>query len=259
MAAAQNPSLTAAVRAGAPGAAAGRTVGADGPSFVRAVLDRARSDLAHDGVSPQRLRQTLALVVPAAEELRSQVAELTGQLAQARTCPVTGLPTRAAWTARAHRVIAEGSAVVLLIDLDGFKSINDRCGHDAGDAILAHIGAGMTDWADADGYAVGRLGGDEFVAAMAASPDLPDRIAGLTALLTGPVHYRGRVLSVGASIGLARTADLTGEDLANPLSALLKIADAEMYAAKGRSRRGRRLARVVPRPVQRLLARRAGR
>ncbi|MDX3066890.1 MULTISPECIES: GGDEF domain-containing protein [Streptomyces] len=255
MAAAPDSTRTAAARAEAAGLADGAAVAAD----ARAAFDRARGDLAQDGVSPQRLRQTLALVVPAAEELWSQVADLTGQLAQARTCPVTGLPTRSAWTARAHRVIADGPTVVLLIDLDGFKPINDRFGHDAGDAILAHIGAGMRDWAEADGHAVGRLGGDEFVVAMADSPDLPARIARLSALLTAPVLYRGRTISVGASIGLARSGDLTGENLANPLSALLKTADAEMYAAKGRSRRGRRLARVVPRPVRHLLTRRAGR
>ncbi|MDT9700144.1 GGDEF domain-containing protein [Streptomyces sp. P17] len=255
MAAATHSTRTAAARAEASGRADGAAVVAD----ARAAFDRARGDLARDGVSPQRLRQTLALVLPVAEKLWSQNADLTGQLAQARTCPVTGLPTRAAWTAQAHHVIADGPTVVLLIDLDGFKPINDRFGHDAGDAILAHIGAGMTDWAATDGHAVGRLGGDEFVVAMADSPELSARIARLSALLTAPVRYRGRTISVGASIGLARTADLTGEDLANPLSALLKIADAEMYAAKGRSRRGRRLARVVPRPIRHLLARRAGR
>lgn len=254
MAAATHSTRTAAAHAEAAGRADGTAV-----ADVRAAFDRARGDLARDGVSPQRLRQTLALVLPVAEKLWSQNVDLTGQLAQARTCPVTGLPTRAAWTAQAHHVIADGPTVVLLIDLDGFKPINDRFGHDAGDAILAHVGAGMADWAAADGHAVGRLGGDEFVVAMADSPNLSARIARLRALLTAPVRYRGRTVSVGASIGLARTADLTGEDLANPLSALLKIADAEMYAAKGRSRRGRRLARVVPRPVRNLLARRSGR
>ncbi|MFD9044437.1 GGDEF domain-containing protein [Streptomyces bottropensis] len=254
MAAATHSTRTAAARAGAAGRADGAAV-----ADARAAFDRARGDLARDGVSPQRLRQTLALLLPVAENLWSQNAELTGQLAQARTCPVTGLPTRAAWTAQAHHVIADGPTVVLLIDLDGFKPINDRFGHDAGDAILAHIGAGMAEWAATDGHAPGRLGGDEFVVAMADSPDLSARIARLSALLTTPVRYRGRTISVGASIGLARTADLTGEDLANPLSALLKIADAEMYAAKGRSRRGRRLARVVPWPVRHLLARRSGR
>ncbi len=57
-----------------------------------ALLDRVRADLDRPDASPQQLRTALAEVVPAAQELLVQVAELQGKLAQARTCPVTACP-----------------------------------------------------------------------------------------------------------------------------------------------------------------------
>ncbi|GHH54532.1 GGDEF domain-containing protein [Streptomyces candidus] len=206
-----------------------------------ALLNRVRSDLRRSDASPQQLRCALAEVVPAAEELLAQVADLQGQLAQARTCPVTGLPTRSAWTARAQDVLAAGPAAVLLCDLDGFKPVNDRFGHAAGDAVLAAVGVRLAEWAAVEGAAAGRLGGDEFAVALHDAPGLAARVARLHTLLTAPVAYRDLNLSVGASIGTARTANLAAPDL----SAALKRADAEMYRAKGRGRRGRRLARIT--------------
>lgn len=207
-----------------------------------ALLDRARADLGRPDTSPQQLRSALAQIVPAAEDLMAQVAVLQGQLERARTCPVTGLPTRSAWTAQAQDVLEAGPAAVLLVDLDAFKPVNDRFGHAAGDAVLAAVGARLTEWAAAEGAAAGRLGGDEFAVAIPDTPGLAARVAQLHTRLTAPVAHRELTLTVGASIGAARTAGLTDRTL----SAALKEADAEMYRVKGRSRRGRRLARIVP-------------
>ncbi|MGA5643274.1 GGDEF domain-containing protein [Streptomyces cinereoruber] len=216
-----------------------------------ALLDRVRADLGRPDTSPQELRTALAEVVPAAEELLAQVADLQGQLAQARTCPVTGLPTRAAWTGRAQDVLAAGPAAVLLADLDAFKPVNDRFGHAAGDAVLAAVGARLAKWATAEGAVAGRLGGDEFAVALPDGPGLSARIARLHTLLTAPIAYRQLTLTVGASIGTARTADLPDVTV----SAALKQADAAMYQIKGRGRRGRRLAGIVPLHTPALLAR----
>jgi diguanylate cyclase (GGDEF)-like protein len=214
-----------------------------------AVLDRARVDLGRPDVSPQQLRSALAQIVPAAEDLMAQVAVLQSQLERARTCPVTGLPTRSAWTTQAQDVLEAGPAAVLLIDLDAFKPVNDRFGHAAGDAVLAAVGARLTEWADAEGAVAGRLGGDEFAVAIPdTTPGLAARVARLHTRLTAPVDHRELTLTVGASIGTARTAGLTDRTL----SAALKKADAEMYRAKGRGRRGRRPTRFLPLSARRL-------
>ncbi|WP_371801498.1 GGDEF domain-containing protein (plasmid) [Streptomyces sp. NBC_01732] len=205
------------------------------------LLDRARADLGRPDASPQQLRYALAQIVPAAEDLMAQVAVLQSQLERARTCPVTGLPTRSAWTTQAQGVLEAGPAAVLLIDLDAFKPVNDRFGHAAGDAVLAAVGARLTEWAAAEGAAAGRLGGDEFAVAIPESPGLAALIAQLHTRLTVPVAHQELTLTVGASIGSARTASLTDRTL----SAALKKADAEMYRVKGRGRRGRRPTRFV--------------
>ncbi|MFF8809903.1 GGDEF domain-containing protein [Streptomyces omiyaensis] len=209
-----------------------------------ALLDRARTDLARPDASPVDLRRHLTRVVPAVEELLAENAALHGQLARARTCPVTHLPTRAAWTERAGQVLAQGPTVVLLVDLDGFKPVNDRFGHAAGDDVLAAVGARLAAWSAAAGGTAGRLGGDEFSVAVPDTPGLD--LDALRALLTRPVRHQDLTLTVGASIGSAHGP------AAADLSALLKTADAAMYQAKGRGRRGRRLAplarlaRVLP-------------
>ncbi|MFE5866223.1 GGDEF domain-containing protein [Streptomyces virginiae] len=216
-----------------------------------ALLDRVRADLGRPDASTQQLRSALAEVVPAAEELLAQVAALQGQLAQARTCPVTGLPTRSAWIVQAQAVLEAGPAAVLLVDLDAFKPVNDRFGHAAGDAVLAAVGVRLAEWAAAEGATAGRLGGDEFALAVPDAPGLAARVTRLRTLLTAPVAHRDLSLSVGASIGTARTAGLDDPGL----SAALARADAEMYQAKGRGRRGRRLARIMPLRTSALLTR----
>ncbi|NND68315.1 MAG: GGDEF domain-containing protein [Halioglobus sp.] len=124
---------------------------------------------------------------------------------------------------------------VLFIDLDGFKPVNDRYGHEAGDTILRTIAARLTDRLR-EGDTVARVGGDEFVVILEEISDaaLAQRLA--TALIESvgqPVEFAGNQLQVGASIGVALYPD-HGED---PES-LLRGADQAMYRAKraGRNR-----------------------
>ncbi|MFF3256491.1 GGDEF domain-containing protein [Actinacidiphila glaucinigra] len=155
-----------------------------------------------------------------------------------RRDPLTGLLTRAGWTRAAERIIARNRpAVVIIGDLNGFKSVNDRHGHDAGDAVLTAIGQRIADWCGTHDVA-GRLGGDEFVAVLPDSgTDLDQRLTELARRVREPVTHQGRTLRVGISLGVARVADLDKRTL----SAALKAADTAMYRAKGRGRRGRRL------------------
>lgn len=226
------------------------------PSAIEtgALLDRARTDLARPDASPHELRSALAQVVPAVEMLLAEVSTLSGQLAQARTCPVTGLPTRAAWTARAREIVAAGPAAALLVDLDAFKPVNDRFGHDAGDAVLAAVGSRLAEWADAEGAEAGRLGGDEFAVILPDASDLPARVARLHAALTRPVRHEGLRLEVGASIGTARTVDTDPGPMRHPWCPAVRAAEERRRLDV--PRQGARPPRPPPGPASPLSTRR---
>ncbi|MFE1016600.1 GGDEF domain-containing protein [Streptomyces sp. NPDC058794] len=100
---------------------------------------------------------------------------LTRRLASARRDPLTGLHTRAGWTARAeHCIRRHPRAAVLLVDLDHFKTLNDTHGHAAGDAALIATAHRLSNWCGRHGTA-GRLGGDEFVAVIRDLDAVPRR------------------------------------------------------------------------------------
>jgi diguanylate cyclase (GGDEF)-like protein len=159
---------------------------------------------------------------------------LSHRLASARRDPLTGLHTRAGWTARAeHLIRRHPTAAVVLVDLDHFKTLNDTHGHAAGDAALIATADRLRVWCGRHGIA-GRLGGDEFVAVVRdldhADPDA------LTAALHQPLTHDGTPLPLAASVGVCRVAELPTPLLTDALAA----ADAALYAVKGRSRRGSR-------------------
>nr|WP_234436814.1 GGDEF domain-containing protein [Streptomyces sp. NBRC 110468] len=162
---------------------------------------------------------------------------LARRLACARRDPLTGLHTRTGWTDRAdHLIRRHPNAAVLLVDLDHFKNLNDTHGHAAGDAALVATADRLRTWCGHTGTA-GRLGGDEFVAVVRdlAAVDLD----ALTAALHRPLDYDGVSLPLAASVGSCPIAELPVPCLPDALAA----ADAAMYAAKGRGRRGSRTAR----------------
>ncbi|GAB5457007.1 MAG: hypothetical protein Hens3KO_00370 [Henriciella sp.] len=146
---------------------------------------------------------------------------------------LTGLANRYAFNQRIVRELKECSPInqlaLMMIDLDAFKLVNDKYGHQAGDALLRmvakRIGA-MTrksDW-------VARLGGDEFVmvSTQLANPadacQIADRV---TKALAKPYKIGGLVLNVEASVGIA-CAPGDAEDL----QALMKHSDIALYRAK---------------------------
>ncbi|MFE4259434.1 GGDEF domain-containing protein [Streptomyces sp. NPDC056883] len=160
---------------------------------------------------------------------------LLRRLSTARRDPLTGLHTRAGWTARADHLMAKHpSALVLLVDLDAFKAINDTFGHAAGDLVLTTTAHRLTAWCGRHGIAA-RLGGDEFVAIVTGA----DRTPGLPALraaLDRPVEHNGHTVAVSASVGHCHRSHLLVPALTDALSA----ADLSMYAAKGHGRRNTR-------------------
>lgn len=188
---------------------------------------------------------TLEVLLSAAAILAAGWAAHAGllyrRLTAVRHDPLSGLLTRDGWSRRARRIIRRPNAAVILLDLDGFKQINDRYGHAAGDAVIAATGERLAAWCGRAGVA-GRLGGDEFVIAIAADSRLEEALTVLRAALVQPVEYDGKVLRPGASLGVVRVADLVEPTLSQALGA----ADRAMYRDKGRGRRGRRRPLLAP-------------
>ncbi len=181
-------------------------------------------------------RDTLAALDRARDEAQARLRELERL---ARHDSLTGLPNRPAFEADFVRMQAAhrggGSSAVMVIDLDGFKPINDSYGHSAGDHVLREISARLTRLAGERGIAA-RIGGDEFALAR---PDVPDRE---TALAMGrcvvrelerTIEHGGIDLGVGASVGvaLARPGDRDAQRL-------IAEADQAMYRAKSAAAEG---------------------
>ncbi|MFD3519313.1 diguanylate cyclase CdgB [Streptomyces sp. NPDC058653] len=116
---------------------------------------------------------------------------------------------------------------VLFCDLDGFKSINDRFGHNTGDAVLIEV-ARRLNTGVRDGDTVARLGGDEFVvlADGLGATDAADLAVRLRNAIIPPIRVDGRAVRVGASFGIGwASCGMTVEEV-------LKSADQRMYIEK---------------------------
>jgi diguanylate cyclase (GGDEF)-like protein len=173
----------------------------------------------------------LAAAVPLASGWAWHGLAMRRRLSTARRDPLSGLPTRAVFEHRAARALARGPHAVLVMDLDGFKHLNDTFGHAAGDAAIRAAAASLNDaLSDRRGSIAARLGGDEF-AAVVPLPDpapLPWLLGGVHGEMTAPFRHAGRDLAVGASIGACVTAELPTPSL----SLALRRADEAMYEAK---------------------------
>ena len=147
---------------------------------------------------------------------------------------LTGLANRRSLTKQLNGAIAradrDGRAFPLLvIDLDGFKAINDRFGHSAGDKVLLEISRRLTAGVRKSEIAA-RLGGDEFVVVLnpGESGEEPVRAAKrLIAVLSQRIHLPQGEVAVGASIGVACYPD----DATDPEDLICK-ADVALYRAK---------------------------
>lgn len=193
-------------------------------------------------------------LVSLAESLEARIAERTKELSSANeelrtlvttveqmamTDPLTGLPNRryamtrlaSAWAA-AHRYPDRGLSCVL-IDADGFKAVNDACGHEAGDAVLVKLSKALRERARTSDD-VCRLGGDEF---LVICPNTP---------LDGAVQLGERLRASVAEIHITMPCGRWDGSISVGVSAvhpkitsfeeLLRTADAGVYAAKRRGR-----------------------
>ncbi len=163
---------------------------------------------------------------------------------------LTGLANRQLLAHRAHDAFAllpesrHGLAMVV-IDLDGFKSVNDRHGHHGGDALLKQVSKRLQDSLDALKYTyssarrcidatLGRTGGDEFVVLISGGPviDLCNCLSSaIHDTLRRPFTLEGETVSVGASVGIAVSGPQHQD-----WDEVLRDADLAMYAAKAKGR-----------------------
>lgn len=172
-------------------------------------------------------------------DIRERKATEQELLRLATTDGLTGLLNRRAFNTEADALIALARRYrhplsLLVLDVDRFKSINDRFGHPAGDAVLRSL-ATTLNGALRGCDVVGRLGGEEFAIVLPETPpdgaqELGERL--LAAVRTGPVPWGEQVLGLTISIGLA-WMDAGGND---DLEHLLKRADEALYRAKNSGR-----------------------
>ncbi|MDU6750469.1 MAG: sensor domain-containing diguanylate cyclase, partial [Bradyrhizobium sp.] len=118
---------------------------------------------------------------------------------------LTGLPNRAAFIAALRGL--DGPAAIIAIDLDGFKSINDAFGHQAGDELLCQVGARLRQCLGDSGLAA-RFGGDEFMLLLPVAAAQPGRDAAgalarrVVSSLADPFVLAGTRVQIGASAGI---------------------------------------------------------
>jgi diguanylate cyclase (GGDEF)-like protein len=146
----------------------------------------------------------------------------------------TGLPGMRLVTDRLQVAISSAArthqkVVLLFIDLDGFKAVNDGFGHDAGDAVLKEVAQHLRQTVRGEDTAA-CIGGDEFLVILSGLQDLGDVATVAEKLLAAigkPIAISGADVQVGASIGIA-----VFPEHGNTVAALRQMADGTMYAVK---------------------------
>lgn len=186
-----------------------------------------------------RKRDEAARATVARRELRLELARLTSQWArQAMQDPLTGLGNRRAlerWLADRQPQVERGEPLsLLLLDLDHFKQVNDRFGHDTGDAVLCRV-AELIRRHCRSGDLAARYGGEEFLLALAGAPpqdavQLAERLRAAVAAQDWAALQPGLVVTV--SIGVTHASEAADN------AGLLTLADRRLYSAKieGRDR-----------------------
>lgn len=162
--------------------------------------------------------------------LTNQLYEAQRRLAhQVHHDPLTGLPNRVLFAKRLDEAMHDGKFVLIFVDIDDFKEVNDQFGHAAGDELLCAVGERLRQCVGpADTLA--RIGGDEFAILVEGEHEAPEVVADkLRVALRDPFAVHGSSVRVRASMGLVRPS----VDEPNPTSDdLLRQADISMYAGK---------------------------
>lgn len=235
----------------APGTAAGRRQVCDAHELLRralATLSALETSVLSGAAATSLARQGFSGLARTVARVDSEVQRLESQIVQMRHFAyhdeLTGLPNRSLFLDRLHQAVAQaarrrGQAAALMLDLDGFKRVNDSFGHAVGDQLLMRVGRRLlASIRDADTTA--RYGGDEFVVLL---PDVEGKDSAAAVArkiqdrLTEPFVISGHRIVTTACVGIARypSEGVTPE-------ALIERADLAMYAAKDLARRDPTLA-----------------
>ena len=221
------PILSSAADPSSAVSSAGRAQPADAVSFL---------GVPEDELTP-RVRDAISALMEEASELRLQLAEMRTRLnemsALAHTDSLLGILNRRAFIAELNRTLARvdrhhEAAALAYFDLNNMKAINDRYGHSAGDAALAHVARVIADnTRQSDVF--GRLGGDEFgvILPYTSIDGAQEKVTRLVSLIASqPISVGDEMITVTVTAGIAaieRGATAEGA---------LAVADAAMYAEK---------------------------
>jgi diguanylate cyclase (GGDEF)-like protein/PAS domain S-box-containing protein len=214
------------------------------PVYLHVIQDVTEQKKADEALSALRtsLEDTVARrtheLETANRELQTEIAERRRAEEKIRQLAyfdvLTGLPNRTSFSdllgGHIESAHAEGRMIgIALLDLDGFKAVNDTNGHDSGDALLQLVSKRLAEATRSDDVAA-RMGGDEFLFIFTRI-DSPEDVAGITQRLLDvfdrPFTVGGRRFEVAASIGTAVYPHDGLDEVA-----LMKCADIAMYSAK---------------------------
>ena len=203
---------------------------AAGEALRRKVLE---IGLALDEAGGTLIEEVLVAAANAEQQIAEQRARIRYLEDLSITDELTGILNRRGFCRELDRALARAarhgeSGVLLLCDLNGFKTVNDSLGHQAGDAVLQAVARELERCTRRSDY-VGRLGGDEFAVLMTGSHPRQARIrAGKLAdqINTLDVAWRGQTIAVSAAFGLEAY-----DGCSNP-EQLLATADRALYRDK---------------------------
>jgi diguanylate cyclase (GGDEF)-like protein/PAS domain S-box-containing protein len=163
---------------------------------------------------------------------KKQAEEMVWQLAHSDS--LTGLPNRVSFYDRLGQAVAyakrhDKRLALLFLDLDGFKQVNDQCGHDIGDAVLQEVAERLHQNIRGEDT-VARTGGDEFIFILndiSGAEDVAIVASKIIHILAEPFQVNGNACHIGGSIGISIFPDDTDE-----MEILVSLADDAMYKAK---------------------------
>lgn len=200
------------------------------PAFVTVFVAGDRSPIEAHRYPMATIARTLALIM--------RFHQSASELHYAATHDaLTGLLHRGGFFATLPARLADAPVTVLAVDLDGFKEVNDRFGHAAGDEVLRQVANRLRGVVGPEPV-VARLGGDEFVVVVLDSSDRAEAeaLAGrIRDVLVRPIAIAAGTVEIGASIGVTVDADP-----GHHIDALLADADIALYRSKPRNRRAPR-------------------